>query len=189
VLGTGSESTSAEGRLAKAKRYLAKLREIHPNIGEDLHTRREFVDLAEDCLVSLRSVPDHRLHEANESFGLGVEVSKPLFERTYRKNAVGNQPALTYLDWHVAEQKAIETTSTYGLPLDRRDLAVHRVDTRLNPNIVVYLGSSKPSRTYWGFPEIPYRDALDVLEELTTRMEKFVKDSDERLHPVGDASE
>src|SRR2546426_1071691 len=49
VLGTGSESTSAEGRLAKAKRYLEKLREIHPNIGADLHARREFVDLAEDC--------------------------------------------------------------------------------------------------------------------------------------------
>ena len=173
---------SAAGRLAKAKRQMAKLRALHPRIGEDVQARREFIDLAEDCLVTLRSVPGHRLQEASDKYGLGIDFTVRLFERTYRKKAANNQSALDYVDWHGTEQKQIETTSTYGLPLGRRDLVVHRTETHLNPVFKVVLHSTAPPEPpHWSFPEIPHRDALQVLEELLARMERFVVDSDARL--------
>jgi len=173
---------SAQGRLEKAKWQMEKLRALHPRISEDVLARREFIYIAEDCLVTLRSVPDHRLQEASDKYGLGIDFTVRLFERTYRKKATNNHSALGYVDWQVTEQKQIETTSTYGLPLGRRDLAVHRTETHLNPVFKVVLHSTAPPEPpYWSFSEIPYRDALQVLEELLARMERFVRDSDARL--------
>jgi len=210
---------SAQGRLGKANRQLVKLRALHPRIGQDPQARQEFIDTAEDCLITLRSVPDHLLEEANQTYRLGVGLKERLYPSSFRKKAMNNQPALDYHDWHTAEQERIETTSTYGLPLDRRDLAVHRVETPLAA-IIGLSGNLRPTgalelkhidrageerevipsfpdvpatrnederkiTVYWGFPEIPDRDALDVLEDLYSRMRQFVVEAKNRIGSTG----
>lgn len=206
---------TAQGRLAKAERQLQRLRVLHPRIAQDSQARQEFIDVSEDCLVTLRSVPDHRLEEANQGYGLGIGLDEPLYENVFRIKAQNNAPALNYLGWHSHEKKRIETTATYGIPLDRRDLGVHRIETRLEANVeaseritisdalkaevtwgstgkteVVYSSApppkaemiaSSPPRVFWSFPEIPGRDALEVLEDLLARMKQFVADSDKKL--------
>src|SRR5207302_4123793 len=129
------EDMTAQGRLDKASRQLAKLIALRPRIDQDPQARREFIDTAEDCLITLRSVPDHLLEEANQTYQLGVGLEERLYPSNFRKKATDNQSALDYLNWHTTEQVRIETTSTYGLPLDRRDLAVHRVETPLAARI------------------------------------------------------
>src|SRR5439155_9126057 len=95
---------SAQGRLDKAARQLVKLRGLSPRIGQDPEARQEFIDTAEDCLITLRSVPDHLLEEANQTYQLGVGLNEPLYPNIFRKRATNNQAALDYHDWHTSEQ-------------------------------------------------------------------------------------
>ncbi len=94
---------SAQGRLAKAERKMQRVRELYPQIGANPVAHQEFIDLAEDCLVTLRSVPDHRLQDANEAYGLGIGLDEKLYADNFRKKSAGNKAATDYVNWHLTE--------------------------------------------------------------------------------------
>ena len=85
------EDMTAQGRLDKASRQLAKLIALRPRIDQDPQARREFIDTAEDCLITLRSVPDHLFEEANQTYQLGVGLEERLYPSNFRKKATDNQ--------------------------------------------------------------------------------------------------